>query len=261
VLIRTYGDGEAVANHLAVMEALANTGFANAPRLLGVAGEAAIEEAFDGVTALAVEVGEAALGGAVTALARLHSLALKEGLHWGQPPEALLPGIELPLHRLGFAAPEREAALSPLAALRRALAETPFGFVHAEAVAANVLFTAGRVLLVDFAAAGSGSQLADVAAFLLTAGAGPSLRQALAAAYARQRGLDVSETVELIDAAGLLWGLDYLLELPRRLIEAYGDEASVEAITTMASRIERGIRDPAGMHPAAVALRAALWQG
>jgi hypothetical protein len=82
---------------------------------------------------------------------------------------------------------------------------------------------------------------------------------ALAAHYARQRGIDPFEAIDGIDLAGVLWGLDHLLHIPRHLIEAFGDDGASEALRTAASRVERGIRAPAGDHPAAAAIRAALW--
>ncbi|MGI8925864.1 MAG: hypothetical protein ACR2HN_04365, partial [Tepidiformaceae bacterium] len=68
-----------------------------------------------------------------------------------------------------------------------------------------------------------------------------------------------TETAARIDLLALRWGIEELLLLPRRLILSLGDEASTDALRLAASRIERGIRQPAGDHAVAAAIRSALW--
>jgi hypothetical protein len=122
-----------------------------------------------------------------------------------------------------------------------------------------VLFATGRVVFTGLGHAGFGSRLLDVAAFLATCGADASGRRALAERYARARGLDAQPAADAIDAATTWWGLHELLQLPRRQIEALGDDAATEALKLSAARIDRALREPAGSSPAAAALRAALW--
>ena len=259
VFVRRARDAEAAANHLAVMEGLTNARFAHAPRLLGTVGDAAIETWVDGLTALAVVPPPGACEAAIAALAALHDLPLQEGLDWGARAADLIPAEDLPLHRLGFAAHEREPARGPLAAARTALLATPFGFAHRDATAAHVLLAPDSATLVNFERAGFGAQLFDVAAFLLTSGLGPPARRALAAAYARARNLEPLATIDLVDLAGIFWGIGEMLILPRLLIEALGDDAASGRLRTAAARIDEGMRLPAGDHPAAAAIRAALW--
>jgi hypothetical protein len=259
VLLRRALDPEASANHLAVMETLTNHGFAHAPRLLAILGDVAVEEWVEGATALSLVPPPGAAEAAIAALAALHELPIREGLDWGMSPGDLLTGEEVPLHRLGFASEEREAARQPLADAREAMLKTPFGFAHGSASAAHVLLTRDRATLVNFEHAGYGSQLMDVSAFLLTSGLDAPARRALAGHYARLRRFDLFPTVDGIDLAGILWGIEHQLALPRRLIEALGDDPASEAIHTASARIDRGMRIPAGDHPAAAAIRAALW--
>jgi|GEM_PF-1457334 len=259
VLVRRDPDDERAANHLAVMEALTNRGFPFAPRLLAIAGDAAVEEWEDGLTALNVKMETHDLAAAVDAIAALHALDVREGLRWEQQPAGLLPAEEFPLYRLGFAAHEREPAREPLTQAREQLLAGPFGFTHGHATAGNVLFTANGPRLVNFADAGYGHQLFDVAAFLATCGADAGLRRELAERYARTRRLDVSATVDLVDLATIWWGLHDLLPLPRRLVEMLGDDAAIEALKLSANRIEAALREPAGDSPIAAAIRAALW--
>jgi hypothetical protein len=259
VLLRSSIDPEASRNHLAVMEALTNAAFPFAPRLLAVVEEVAVEEWVEGTTALAIVPPPGACEAAMDAFAALHALPIREGLNWGASPKDLLPDGEVPLHRLGFAAHEREPASGPLAAGREVVLTTPFGFAHGAATAANVLLARGRAVLVNFEEAGYSSQYMDVAAFLLTSGLEAPARRALAAHYAHQRGSDAFKAIDGIDLAGILWGIDHLLRLPRRLVEALGDDLASEALRTAASRVERGIRVPAGDAPAAAAIRTALW--
>lgn len=259
VLVRRSSDADAAMNHVAVMEALTNGGYLHAPRLLGVIDDLAIEEWIEGATALALVPPPGACEAAIEALAEFHALPLREGLRWGATPGDIIPDNEVPLHRLGFAAHEREPAGQPLAEATAALLATPFGFVHGDATAAHVLLSRDRATLVNFERAGYGAQLMDVAAFLLTSGLDAPARRVLAGAYARRRGLDVFATIDCIDLAGIVWGIEHQLGLPRRLIESLGDEPASEALHTAAARVERGLRTSAGDHPAAAAIRAALW--
>lgn len=261
VLLRTFVDDEAAMNHIAVMEALTNAGFPYAPRLLAVLDTVAVEEWVDGVTALAVVPPAGSCEAAIEALAALHMSATHEGLNWGATPADLIPEGELPIHRLGFAAHEREPALGPLAAAREAVLKTPFGFAHGAATAANILLAKGSALITNFEAAGYSSQYMDIAAFLLTSGLEAPARRALAAHYARLRQMDPFAVIDGVDLAGILWGIDHLIALPRRLIESLGDDAAGEALHTAAARVDRGIRTSAGDHPAAAAIRTALWPG
>ena len=259
VLLRGFGESDEAENHIAVMEALARAGFKHMPALLGAIGLVAIEEWIDGLTAIAVVPPPGACESAVTALAELHALPVREGLRWGMTPADLVSDEEVPLHRLGFAAHEREPALEPLRSGRTAVLATPFGLVHGDPTAARVLFSGSRATLVDYSEAGYGSQFMDVAAFLLTSGLDAAARRALAAHYARVRGLALADTVDGIDLAGIIWGINHLLGLPRRLIETHGDDPASEAISIAAARVTRGIRSAAGEHPAGAAIRAALW--
>lgn len=259
VIVRRPLGAEAAQNHAAVFEALANVGFPHVPRLLGFSGLATIEEEVPALTALQVEPPPGAAAAAIGALAAWHALPLREGLGWERSPDELLPECPPPLYRLGFAAPEREAAAPGFAAAREALLETPFGFAHRAATAASVLLAPGRAWLVHFASAGFGPQLFDVAAFLLTSGLEAPARRVLAMEYGRLRGLDPVATADLVDLAGIVWGVDELLWLPRRQVEALGDDAALAALNLAAVRVERGIREPAGDAPAAGAIRRALW--
>ena len=259
VLLRRAADSEQANNHLAVMEALTRLAFPSAPRLLAVVGEVAVEESVDGLSALALVPPPGAAEAAIAAFAALHVLPMQEGLRWGQSPEEIIPEGDLPLHRLGFAAQERDLARGPLADARLQLLESPFGFAHNNAAAQNVLLGRGRAWLIDFGAAGFGPQLFDVSAFLLTSGLDAPARRALAMHYARLRSLDPNTTAEQVDLAGILWGIDALLRLPRRLIEMLGDDVASEALHTAAARIDRGLRAPASSSRAAAAVRAALW--
>lgn len=259
VLLRSSDEPEGAANHIAVMEALTRLSFAFAPGLLAICGEVAVEEWVDGLSPLAVVPPPGAAEAAIEAMAAFHQLPLREGSRWEQRPEDLVPDADLPLHRLGFAAHEREPAREPLAAARLEVLASPFGFAHGNVAAGNVLLGRSRAWLVDFACAGFGPQLYDVASFLLTSGLEASARCALAMHYARLRSFEANQTADQVDAAGLLWGIDELLRLPRRLIGLLGDDAASAALHTASARIDRGIRSPAGASPAAAAIRAALW--
>jgi Ser/Thr protein kinase RdoA (MazF antagonist) len=229
------------------------------PAPLTAIGEVVVEETVPGVSALALAPPQDSPESAMRALAELHSLDLHEGLGWDRSPAEILPAEPLPLHRLGFASQEREAAAGPLLAAREALLNSPWGFSHGDATAGNVLLAPGRAWLVAFHAAGFRPQFFDVAAFLLTSGLQASRREELAGLYGERRGLDPQETRDLVDLAGIAWGIAELLVLPRRSIELLGDDASLSALNTAAARTERAMREPAGYHPAAAAIRAALW--
>jgi hypothetical protein len=193
------------------------------------------------------------------ALAALHALPVREGLRWELRPEEILADEDLPLYRLGFAAHDREAAAPALKEARTAILAATWGFGHGSATAANVLLAPGRALLTGFEDAGLGCQFYDVAAFLLTAGFEGSRRRELSLRYARNRSLEPEATADTIDLAGMMWGIGELLTLPRKSIQLLGDDPGMAALNTAATRIERGIREPAGGLPAAVAIRAALW--
>lgn len=260
LIVRRSLDPDEAMNHAAVMEALTNAGFEPMPRLLGfVDGDATVEVEPEGVTALQLLPPPGAAEAAMEVLAAFHSLPVKEGLDWGAAPTDLFPDDDIPLHRLGFTADERERAREPLIGAREALLASPFGLAHRNCNAANVLLASGRAWLTDFTAAGYGPQLFDVAAFLLTSGIEAPGRRALAAAYGRARGREAPATVDMVDLVGILWGIHELLGLPRKLIETLGDDAATAHLKLSASRIERGIRQPAGSSPIAAGIRAALW--
>jgi len=258
VVVRRDPDAEAAANHAAVLEALTNRRFSFAPRLLAIVDGAAVEECVEGLTALAVVPPLAALEAAVDAIAALHALPLREGLRWELAPSEMLPS-SYPLHRLGFAAHEREAAAAAIAAAREALLAGPFGFCHGCLTADRVLFTDAGPRLVGFEAAGHGPQLFDLAAFLVTAGMPPPGREALARRYAANRGLDTGHIAALAGLAEILWGVEHQLGLPRRQVEVLGDDVASEALRLASARVEAALRAPSGGHPAAEAIRAALW--
>lgn len=259
VVVRQPTDPEAAFNHAAVMEALARAGFTQMPRLLAVLEGATVEEWVDGASALAFVPPPGSMGAAIEALARLHGLPIQEGLRWGSSPEEVLPSPDVPLHRLGFAAAERDPAKAPLEAAHVAMLETPFGFVHGDATAARFLLAPGAATLINFGHAGFGPQLFDVAALLLTSGLEPAARRVLAQRYAGLRSMATDATADLVDLAGLLWGFETQLGLARRLVETLGDDAESAALNTAATRIEQGIRNAAGSHAAAAAIRSALW--
>jgi hypothetical protein len=260
-IVREPAAPDAAQNHAAVSEALARAHYPFAPRLLGFAGAATLEEALPGTTALKLVPPPGSAEAAVEALAAFHALPLQEGLDWGAGPADLFPENEWPLHRLGFSSAEREPARAPLAAAHAELLRSPFGFAHRDATAANVVLAPGRAWLTDFSSAGFGAQYFDLAAFLLTAGLEAAGRRALAAAYARLRGTPPDATADAIDLLGILWAISWQLELPRRLITSLGDDAATESLKLAASRIDRAVRQPAGDSPLAAAIRAALWPG
>ena len=122
-----------------------------------------------------------------------------------------------------------------------------------------MLLGQGQAWLVNFGSAGYGPQLFDVAAFLLTSGLEAAGRRVLAMGYARARGMNPNETADLVDLLGILWGIGEQLGLPRRIIESLGDDGSTVALKLGASRIEEGMRAPAGDSPVARAIRRAWW--
>jgi hypothetical protein len=258
-IVREPEDPDAAQNHQAVAEVLANAGFAFAPRVLGFAGNATIEELLPGTTAMRLVPPPGSAEAAMAALAALHTLPLREGLDWDSDAAALFPAEEPPLHRLGFASTERDPARTPLAEAREHLLASPFGLSHRNAVAANVVLAPGRAWLTDFSDAGFGPQYQDVAAFLLTSGIEAPGRRALAAAYARHRGVAPDGAADLVDLLGILWAISWQLELPRRLITNLGDDAATDSLKLAATRIERAIRQPAGDSPVAASIRNALW--
>jgi hypothetical protein len=260
LVVREAADAEARENHVAVSERLREAGYRWAPELLAIAGEATVERAVPGAAALQFVPPPGSAEAAMKALAALHALPLKEGLDWGRGPADLLPPGEFPLHRLGFSAAEREPARGPLLEAHDYLLASPFGFAHRNATAANVLLAPGQAWLCDFSAAGYGPQLWDVAAFLLTSGLEGPARRALAAAYAAQRDVSPDTAAELVDLLGILWGMHWLLELPRRFITNLGDDAVTDGLQLCAARIEKGMRQPAGDSPVARAIRRALWK-
>lgn len=259
VIVRRPLDAEEGANHAAMMEALANAKFPHMPELLGFAGQATVESEPGGVTALQLVPPPGAVEAAIEALAAFHALPIREGLDWGCTPGDLYPPDEAPLHRLGFTADERERAREPLQRAREALWASPFGLAHRNATAGNILLASGRAWLTDFGNAGYGPQVFDVAAFLLTSGIEAAGRRALAAAYGRERGWEAPGTVDLVDLLGVLWGIEELLVLPRKLIETLGDDAATAHLKLSASRIDKGMRQAAGSSAVAAAIRAALW--
>lgn len=259
LLIREAAELEEAQNHAEVFEALANAGYPYVPKLVAVVDNATIEEPPPGTTAMQLVPPPGSAEAAVAALAAWHALPVREGLDWGRSPEELFPPDEIPLHRLGFSATERDPALEPLREARGYLVASPFGFAHRNAVAANVLLAPGRAWLTEFGAAGFGPQCFDVAAFLLTSGIEAPGRRALAAAYARHRDVAPDAAADLVDLLGIVWGIGWLLELPRRLITNLGDDTTTDALKLASTRVERGIRQPAGDSPVAAAIRSALW--
>ena len=258
-IVREAAEPEAAQNHAAAFEALTNAGYAHVPKLLGFAGQATIELAVPGTTAMQLVPPPGSAEAAMLALAAWHNLPLREGLDWGRSPSDLCPPAEVPLHRLGFSAAERDPALEPLLQAQDLLVESPFGFAHRNTIASQVPRAPGRAWLTDYSRAGFGPQYFDVAAFLLTSGIEAAGRRALAASYGRQRDIPAEQAAADVDLFGLLWGIGWLLELPRRLITSLGDDSVTDALKLAATRIDRGMRQPAGDSPIARAIRATLW--
>lgn len=256
-IIRRFADAEAAANHAAVLEALQPLRLPFVPRIAAFAGQAPIEVDPEAASAVGLALEAERWQEAVDALAQLHETGIREGLRWERTPLEVLPPVPPPLFRLGFAAHERTPAEPLFAAAREALAETPFGFVHGHPTTENVLVRAESLWIVDYARAGFGAHLLDAAALIATTGLAAEERAALAERYGRRRG--ISGARDLVDLAAIVWGVEELLILPRRQVEVFGDDAATERVVTAARRIERALREPAGKHPLAAAIRAALW--
>src|SRR5690606_25437058 len=83
-------------NQQAVLERLNGLGFEAAPRLVAMAADLSIEEAFPGLPWLAIRPQYPAADAVIADLARLHSLDVREGLDWHREPKDLLPKPEPP---------------------------------------------------------------------------------------------------------------------------------------------------------------------
>ena len=259
LVIRRHAEDESAANNAAVAEALANAGFTHMPKMVAIDDFATIEQEFPGVPLVAIEATASVMDECIDALARLHGLPLREGLGWEQVPADRLPAPEVPLHRLGFTSAEREPAEEWFRQAHERLLETPFGFVHGGLRASNVLAGNQGVAFAGFEQSGFGAQYMDVAALLATSGLDAAERQRLAGRYARHIGRDETATADLVDLATIVWGVEDLLELPRRQIVVMGDDSAMDRLLLMAARTERALREPAGNHPIATAILATLW--
>jgi hypothetical protein len=260
-LVRTGMDPHASMNDAAVLEALTNSGYRYIPRLAGFAEGIAIEVEFEGIPLVSLRAEPAIMDQAIHALAELHQIDIREGLDWEEQPKELIPGSDVPLHRLGFAAHERGPAAKALGEAREALLRTRFGFSHRALTASKVLAGRDRVVFVDFSAAGQGAQVFDLASLLATAGLEAEQRRASADLYARLMGLEQDGLADLADLATIVWGIEYELALPRRQVAALGDDAAMERMVLESTRIRATFTSPAGNHPSANAIRAALWPG
>lgn len=256
-IVRRYADEEASVTNAAVLQAVQRFGWSFVPRIAGFVAGLAIEVAPRGVAAIGLSLPLERWQMAVEALTTLHDAGLREGLRWDSAPDEVLPAAPPPLFRLGFAAHERTPAELAFVAVREVLKQTPFGFVHGAPTVERVLFDANAVEVVDYGTAGYGPQLFDIAALLATSGLPASDRARLAELYGQQRKL--KGTGDLVDLAVLVWGIEQLLALPRRQVEYFGDDVATERLVTVAQRIERALREPAGGHPLAQAIRSALW--
>lgn len=259
LVARSYAGADGAANDAYVLDALARLHFVHAPAVVGFAAGTVFEEAPTGAPAISVAVGEADARHVALALASLHGSSLREGVRWELEAADLLPAGELPLFRLGFTSDERSAAREPVAALIADLRTAAVGPVHGSAFASNVFLGPSTATLVDFGLAGKGIQVFDVAAFALTSGLDATARGDFARAYAAARGAPIEGAADWLDAAGLLWGLEYLMDIPRREIELLGDDPALEWVRLMARRVSQGIQEDGGAHPAATSLRRALF--
>lgn len=258
VVVRSNLDPELAQNHAAITDVMTSVLSGPVPRIYAIQERVTVEEDVPGVTTLALQLPPAAMTMAVDTIARLHSLPIREGLRQGQAPESVVES-DLQLFRLGYTSGEREAAAPHLDKARELLLEyAPFGFVHGECTADRLLVGADLAWLVDFSNGGFGCQLYDVAAFLVTSGEPPEGREQLAMRYAAIRKLP-DHVAGLVELAELLWGLQWLLGLSRKLVLAYEDETVSAALALMASRIDRAMRDGWGGHPVAAEIRRALW--
>lgn len=257
-VLKSAREGLLAYNEAAILEALAKVPCPYAPRVLGFVGEMVLLEWVEGATATALLPPPGAIGAAMDALAALHRLDLREGMRWGmQPDEVLDP--EVPLYRLGYAMEERERAAVPLREAQALLRESPWGFCHWDATSANALLRDDAATFTGWGRAGFGPQYFDVAAFLLTSGLTGAERRHAAMRYGAAAGRQPLAVADEIDVAGLLWSFEWLLRLPRQQIAVMGDDAASEELVILATRVERASRESAGGHPAAAALRAALW--
>ena len=259
VFVRSDTNALRANNNLIVLDSLTREGFPYSVKLLAMIDDIAIESWPEGASALQLRAPDGAILAAMRALAVFHACKIYDGFSWGAPPLSLLPPEDLQLHRLGFSSGEREAAREALAQGRLFLAATLFGFCHRQATAQNVFLGMDSATLTNFELAGFGPQLFDVAAFLATCGADAAARREFATAYAEARGLPAQETADAADLATIFWGINELIGLPRRMIEALGDDPLTESLNVSASRIDRALREAAGNHPLAVAIRTALW--
>lgn len=259
VVLKRAVDPEAAYAELAVLEAFGRIGFSAAPHLRAIHADTAILDWVEGATATTLIPPQGGVDAAVDAIAALHGLSIAEGAHWGDPPEAIVEWAPLPLHRLGFSADERDEADPPIAEAFEILRAADWGMTHGDATAANVLLRQGGATLTGWGRAGYGPRLFDLAAFLLTVGIPGPERATAVRRYARARSLDEDSLVAEADLFGVLWGLDWLLPLPRRQIVVMGDDAATSLLVLLANRIERAIKEPAGHHPLAARIRRALW--
>ena len=258
LLVRPYPSADEAAANLQVLTALAAVGFPHAPRAVAALEGYAVEAFEEGLTPLQFTPAPAQWEAAIDALASLHEQGERAGRRWEQQPETLLPRT-LPLFRLGFARAERELAEPALEEAARVLAATPFGFVHGRLFADAVTFGPGGPTFHDFAQAGYGAQLFDLASLLATAGLPAAERARLAERYGQRRSLPAA--AELADLATVVWGLRELIELPRRQVEVFGDDVATEELVRMARNVERALRESAVEHPLARRIRDALWGG
>ena len=260
VIVRSNMDPEMAQNQAAIVDVLTSIRYGPVPRVFAITHSVTVEEEVPAISGLALQMPPVVLEATIDALVELHELPLREGMRQGQPRDSVVEG-ELQLFRLGFASYEREAAAPHIAAAKDLLvSEAPFGFVHGECTAGHILAGAGRAWLVDFSNGGFGCQLFDVAAFLLTSGERPEVRERLAERYVQARGLPFG-TAGLIEMSELLWGLPWLIGLSRRLVLAYEDAAVSSAFSLIASRIDRGMREGWGRSSLAEEIRHGLWPG
>lgn len=259
LVIRRFADPASLATHASVLRWLSDAGFGHSTKPVALLQNAACEEAAQGVSAVSIAIGAKQADAVAGAAAGLHTLQTAPHSVWSQDHGDLVGAGELPLFRLGFGAEQREAALEPTLSLQRAIGPEWLGPVHGQATAANVVLCPDGPRFLDFSLAGRGVQLFDLAAFLVSAGLTADDRRRAACTYAGLRSLEREATADLIDAAALLWGLNHLISLPRNEVQLLGDDESLGWLRLMAERVSRAIREPAGGHPAAAALRAALW--
>lgn len=256
-LVRRFVDADEAANHVAVLERLQSRALPFVTTIADFVDGLHLETTIDALPAIGLAPAPAAWEEAVDTLATLHECPLREGLRGGTTPQEALPPAPPPLLRVGFTAEEREAAAPSFVVANDALAGTPFDFVHGHATVECVVFGREGPVLVDWSNAGWGPQLFDVAALFATRGLPPAERRRLAERYGQRRAVPAAG--DLVDLATVVWGVDELLRLPPRQAAACGDEAATERLVVAARRVERALRDAAGHHPAATAIRDALW--